>query len=180
MQLLGDDIAQYPSAKGSPVGTTCLYYSIDGPPPPGAEDPILFLNGDGPSAGPINNMCFPSVVSSTYAPPSKTLASVSLLGVTDSSQESLDADVRKQLHDWFPHGNISDWKLLKVFRIPYAQPPQPLPSLQRREPRLDRGIYVAGDHRSDATLDGAMRSGRYAAQALLRDYDQLVLATKAP
>ena len=52
-----------PVRPGAPVGTTCLYFAIDGPPPLSA--PILYLNGDG--GGMINNCCFPSTVASTYA-----------------------------------------------------------------------------------------------------------------
>jgi hypothetical protein len=34
---------------------------------------------------------------------------------------------------------------------------------------LGDGLYVCGDHRFSATLDGALRSGRVAAEAVLAD-----------
>lgn len=34
---------------------------------------------------------------------------------------------------------------------------------------LGGGLYVAGDHRTTATLDGALKSGRLAAEAVLAD-----------
>ena len=38
-----------------------------------------------------------------------------------------------------------------------------------RPVRLDGGRYVCGDHREDASIDGALRSGRRAALAVLAD-----------
>jgi len=45
------------------VGTCCLYFSAPAAPYP---DNILYLNGTG--GGLVNNACFPSTVSATYAP----------------------------------------------------------------------------------------------------------------
>lgn len=33
--------------------------------------------------------------------------------------------------------------------------------------QLSEGLFVCGDHRESATLDGALKSGRRAAQAIL-------------
>ena len=45
-KLLGDEtMAKAPSSGGSAVGTTCLYFAIDGPPP--LPTPVLYLDGDG-------------------------------------------------------------------------------------------------------------------------------------
>ena len=41
--LLGEPLAKQPSAGGAAVGTTCLYFAIDGPAP--LPTPILYLNG---------------------------------------------------------------------------------------------------------------------------------------
>ncbi len=45
-------------------GVRCLYYSAPEPP---LGEPILVLNGD--QRGPINNLCVPSNVCPSYAPP---------------------------------------------------------------------------------------------------------------
>ena len=37
----------------------------------------------------------------------------------------------------------------------------------QRPVRLSQGLYVCGDHRDSATLDGALKSGRRAAEAIL-------------
>ena len=168
--------ATSPSAPGAPVGTTCLYFAIDGPPP--LSTPILYLNGDG--GGMINNCCFPSTVASTYAPAGKSLASVSIVGVPSGiGDETLVETVRSELEAWFGAGKcegrngesppVKEWRHLKTYSIPYEQPNQETPSELERTTRLGDGAYVCGDHRSPATFDGAMMSGRIAAEAVVAD-----------
>lgn len=48
-------------------------------------------------------------------------------------------------------------------------PRQALPTELFRPVALGSGLYVAGDHRTTATLDGALKSGRLAAEAVLAD-----------
>jgi predicted NAD/FAD-dependent oxidoreductase len=38
-----------------------------------------------------------------------------------------------------------------------------------RPVRVERGLYVCGDHRETASIEGALRSGRRAAEALALD-----------
>lgn len=96
--LLGEPLAKAPSAGGDAVGTTCLYFAIDGPAP--LSTPILYLNGDG-GPGVVNNCCFPSTVAPSYAPAGKSLASVSLIGVPDVTDAELEKTVRAELEQWF-------------------------------------------------------------------------------
>lgn len=179
-----------PEARSS----NCLYYAIDGPPP--VTDPVLILNGDDDNnvslgaevtRAVVNNVCFPSQVSAAYAPPGKSLASVTVVGALPGiSDDVLDFQVRQQLEAWFPSSaaasgdstgdtSVKMWKLLKIYRIPYAQPAQTPPykvptdaddySLAKLAPNL----YVCGDYRGTATLNGAFESGRKAAQLILMD-----------
>lgn len=115
------------SALGEPRpgrGSTCLYYSFDGPSPLG--DPLLVLNGEaaGSSQTRVNNMVFLSDVAPAYAPMGKGLASVTVVGVPNVNNTVLDEDVRRQLGGWFGKEVVEKWKLLKVYVIPYAQPSQ--------------------------------------------------------
>jgi hypothetical protein len=43
------------------------------------------------------------------------------------------------------------------------------PTNLQRPVRLGGGLFVCGDHRDSATLDGALKSGRRAAKAILAD-----------
>lgn len=145
--------------------TTCFYYAADASP---LDDPILVLNGDG--EGPINNLSVLSDVAPGYAPEGQALISVVVLGLPDVPDEQLEARVRRQLADW--HGpEVGAWRHLRTVRVRYALPEQAPPYLSPPEKPVTRepGLYVCGDHRETASLHGAMRSGRRAAEALLAD-----------
>lgn len=142
---------------------TTLYFSADQPP---LEEPILVLNGT--DAGPINNLCCPSQVSPHYAPSGASLISVSVLGNPSETDSELEAAVRSQLREWFGV-QIQRWQLLKVYRIAHALPSQVPPALEQvhRPTKQADGLYVCGDHLDTASINGAMFSGRAAAEALL-------------
>ena len=153
-KLLGDS----PPVGGQSV--TCLYFAADRPP---IDDPILVLNGDG--EGPVNNLCVPSQVAPTYAPENKSLVSVSVLGMPD---DDVEAAVRDQLQDWF--GDIVDtWRHLRTYRIPFALPAQAPPALSPVAKAASRGdhVFVCGDYLDTASIQGAMLSGRRAAESLI-------------
>lgn len=157
-ELLGDTI----SSAGQ--GTTCLYFTA--PRPPIAKS-LLVINGDG--RGPINNLCVPTVAAPSYGPGDQSLVSVTVLG-TGNDPDRLLAEVRAQLGEWF--GTVvQDWRHLRTYSIPYALPAQRPPALNvpERSVRWQPGIYVCGDHRDNASIQGAMVSGRRAAEAVLKD-----------
>ena len=168
--IAGEALEATPSASGPPVGTTCLYFAIDGEAPLPA--PILYLDGSKKPEGGnlINNCCFPSTVSRSYAPEGMSLASVSVVGVPSMDDQSLEREARRELGAMFGEG-VEDWRHLRTYRIPFAQPNQQVPTNLNRDVRLGDGrTYVCGDHRSPATFDGAMRSGRLCAEAVLDDF----------
>lgn len=163
--------------------STCLYFAIDGPPP--VTDPILVLNGDqgkapgGGGGGPVNNVCFPSSVQASYAPPGKALASVTVVGFAEGvSDEELVAQTKAQLGVWFQDPEVvKDWTFLRSYRIRHAQPGQAPPGAGEpprtafeKGPEVRPGLLCCGDHMGTATLNGAMDSGRRAAESILRTY----------
>ena len=56
-----------------------------------------------------------------------------------------------------------------MFRRLFNHRPQAPPTDLFRPVSLGSGLYVCGDHRTAATLDGALKSGRLAAEAVLAD-----------
>ena len=151
--------------KPSFNGTACLYFVADEAP---IKEPMLVLNGQG--QGLVNNLCVPTRIAPSYGPPGAHLVSVSTVGVPEMSDESLVALVRVELSEWFGTGAL-DWRHLRTYRIPEALPemlPRTLTS-EIRQTRLSKGLYVAGDHVATASTNGAMRSGRLTAEALLAD-----------
>ncbi|CAM8987121.1 unnamed protein product [Rhodiola kirilowii] len=147
--------------------TVCLYFSAAQARIP-TRDPILYLNGTG--QGIINNMFFATNVAPSYAPEGKALVSVSLIGSYDDvPDDELVVRVAGELCEWFGSEMVRSWTHLRTYRVGYAQPNQCPPTDLRRKPRIRNGVYVCGDHRSSATFDGALVSGREAAEALLND-----------
>ena len=154
------------------MGTVCVYFAAPRAP---RDEPILYLNGDG--AGLVNNACVPSAVCPSYAPAGTALISASLVGVpppgsdldprTPAGDAALAAAVRDELSAWFGADATAGWRHLRTYVIPYSQPSQSVPSVLQRPVRLAPWLFAAGDHREAATLDGALRSGRRAADALL-------------
>jgi hypothetical protein len=128
----------------------------------------LVLNGEG---GPINNLAVISNVAPSYAPSGASLVSVTILGVSPPEEEArLLIDVRDQLGNWYGP-KARGWHHLRTYRIPQALPAQPAPTLSipERPVRMRPGLYVCGDHRDNASLNGAMVSGKRAAGAVLED-----------
>jgi predicted NAD/FAD-dependent oxidoreductase len=77
--------------------------------------------------------------------------------------------VRRQLREWYGPA-VDYWEQLAVYRIPHALPAAPPPQGRLRTPvRRGDGLYVAGDARDSPSTQGALVSGRRAANAVLRD-----------
>jgi phytoene dehydrogenase-like protein len=144
---------------------TCLYFAAEKAP---VEEPILLLDGDG--TGPANNVAVPSAVARGYAPAGVALVSATVLGAPALGDAALEAAVRGQMAKWFGPV-VRRWRHLRTYRIPFAQPEQAPPALTpwRRPVRVRPGLYVCGDHRDNASINGALESGRRAAEAVIED-----------
>ncbi len=152
-KLLGDSNV----VKGQSV--SCIYFAADEPP---IAEAILVLNGDG--LGPINNLCVPSQVSHDYAPAGQSLISVTVLG-THSNSGELHNQVTHQLTSWF--GDVvSKWRHLRTYAIDYALPNQQSTRIGQLSKPSDR-LLICGDHRDTGSINGAMASGRQAAETVL-------------
>lgn len=148
-----------PRAEGW-TGTTCVYFAADRSP---VGEPILVLNADD---GPINNIVVLSDISPAYAPPGQSLVVCTVLG----DHADIEAAVQNQLRTWY--GSVVDrWRHLKTFRIPHALPNKSVAAMgdPHRRPRVGDGLYLCGDHCDFASLNGALNSGRRAAEAILAD-----------
>ncbi|MET9431850.1 MULTISPECIES: NAD(P)/FAD-dependent oxidoreductase [unclassified Streptomyces] len=133
------------------------------PAPPAAEPAALLLDAD--RTGPVAYTAVMSEVDPSRAPEGRVLVSSTVLGVPP---EGLEERVRRQLAGLYGVGT-ADWELLAVHHDPEAVPAMPPPHDPRRPVRLLAGLYVCGDHRDAGTVQGALSSGRRAAQAVLRD-----------
>ncbi|MED6114812.1 hypothetical protein PIB30_083993 [Stylosanthes scabra] len=156
-----------PVQKKPVRNTVCIYFSANRDEIP-VSDPLLFLNGSG--KGIVNNMFFATNVAPSYAPPDKALISVSLIGIFEGeTDDELANKVVQELSGWFGEKVVGKWKYLRTYRVGYAQPNQCPPTDLNKNPRIESGLYVCGDYLTSATFDGALVSGRRAAECLLKD-----------
>lgn len=161
-RLLGE-----PAPAAGWRSTACVYFAADRPP---ITEPILLLNGEGPTAGPINNLCVPSHFSPDYAPADQSLVSATVIGDPSESDDELVEAIRRQAGEWFGP-DVAAWRLLRVCRIPYALPNQTPPHYGtiEKSTRARQRVFVCGDRYDTASINGAMRSGKRAAEAVLRE-----------
>jgi hypothetical protein len=136
--------------------TTSCYYASQGPLPAPLDQRLLILDGDG--LGPLHHLAPLSSLGPGFAPEGRGLVVASHDGVADPALEpALGAELRA----WFPD---TTWTLIAVRAIARGLP------VIEREPTAFAlpmpGLAVAGDHIADRSIDGALRSGRLAAQAL--------------
>jgi predicted NAD/FAD-dependent oxidoreductase len=122
--------------------------------------PVLVVDPD--RRGPVVNTVVVSTAAPSYAPGDRALVASTALGLDVD-----EADVRRHLallHDV----DVSGWDTVAVHRIPGCVPAMPPGTPLVQEPSHD-GVWVAGDHRDTASIQGALVSGRRVATALLRD-----------
>ena len=121
---------------------------------------------DGQRRGPLVNAAVLSRVAATYASGGRTLVSSSALGIHDGA----GAERAARAHLQVLYGvDTRGWTLVRHYPIRYALPAA-LPPLDVRRPvRLRDGLYVCGDHRDTPSVQGALVSGRRAADAVRAD-----------
>lgn len=167
-----------PRAQGVPAqkdrtwrAVTCIYFAGTGEPPDapglaGGNTPLLLLDGEG--RGPASNVVVMSNLSDRYAPPGHYLIACSLLG--SQPPEAVHA-VREQLARWFGPTTAASLRHLRTYTIDRALPDQSAPCYSRPNwpVRISPGLYACGDTHDTASIDGALKSGRLAAEAIIAD-----------
>lgn len=168
--VLATEYAAAATLRGEPPSgapgrqSTTLYFDAATAP---VRGPWLLLNGG--QEGPIGTACVLSEVAPTYAPAGRALVSVSLADQTAPGGLDQQQAVRAQLRDWFG-ATVDGWRHLRTDRISQALPPvSSLAGQQGVSPRLKPGLYRCGDYCETGTLDGALLSGRKAADLVLAD-----------
>ena len=144
---------------------TTWYFLADGNPALlTGGDPILVVDGRS-ARGPVVNTVVMTHAAPTYASGGRTLVSASVLGLHASTE--MDAVVREQLAQLYGVGTRG-WEQVAAYPVRYALPAMVPPLDVRRPVALGEWLFVAGDHRDTASIQGAMVSGRRTADAALR------------
>lgn len=140
-------------------GVTTWYFSIPARPP---GDPVLVLDG---GSDLLVNATVLSDVAPSYAPAGQALVAASVPDRLDDDLEPLLRERLSRLYDC----DTREWTLLERYAIPHALPVCPPGMAMRRQVRVGERRYVCGDHRDTGSIQGALVSGRRAADALLHD-----------
>lgn len=145
-------------------GCRTIYFAADSAP---IAEPILMLDGSAERRGPIHHLCVPSGVCASYAPAGRTLISATSVGISALDDAEFTAAAQRQMEGWFGATVVRQWRPLAVHRIPNALP-QRFPNEQARDEavRIGEGVFACGDHLETPSINGALRSGRRAADAV--------------
>jgi len=148
-QLLG--LTEVPRIAG------CItWYHADAVNPSGSGRLVV----DGQRRGPIINSVVMSDISSSYAPANQHLISTTTdLNVTES-------DVRRHLAILWGVDTYA-WQFIAKYEIPAALPIHNVGRALSQSMKISDHHFVAGDHRTVPSQQGALFSGRLAAQLIL-------------
>ncbi|MFB6104865.1 MAG: NAD(P)/FAD-dependent oxidoreductase [Halobacteriaceae archaeon] len=148
-------------------GCVTQYYTLPAPRAPDTGGRLLLNAADDMP----NHVAPLSAVAPEYAPDDRALLAATFLGDPDATDTDLAATTRTTLREWFPERHIDDLEVLHTSHVPFAQFDQPpgchatLPT-----PRAPPGqAYLAGDFTRWSSIQGALESGRRAADALTED-----------
>jgi phytoene dehydrogenase-like protein len=148
-QLLGlDQVAAH-------VGCVTWYHVPDSPP---TDNAYLLL--DGMQAGPVVNSLVISNLVSNYAPVGRSLISSTTI------QRTSESEVRRHLSAMWGT-STQDWQLLAKYEIPSALPLARVGHRLTNSVRISENIFIAGDWRESPSQNGALKSGRRAAETLI-------------
>ena len=115
---------------------------------------------DGQNRGPIINTIVVSDISGDYSPAgSHLLSTTTELGTTES-------DVRRHLSIIWGT-STHDWQLIAKYEIPAALPIQSIGRALTQSVKISDEVFVIGDHRAVPSQQGALFSGRLAAELIL-------------
>ena len=151
------------------VPSTTQYYRLSDATPVSTGRKIL-LNSDDPSP----NVVVPlTEVAPEYAPDGEQLLCATFLGddARFRDTDDLAADTRAALSAWYPERSFGGLEPIHTERIEFAQFAQP-PGVHGGLPDTDDPdgpIYLAGDYTEWSSIQGAMKSGRVAADAISDD-----------
>jgi phytoene dehydrogenase-like protein len=112
-----------------------------------------------------------SAAAPEYAPEGSQLLDATFLGEQDEDDEALGEAVRSALSSWYPENHFGELEVVGVDRIEFAQFAQP-PGFRGTLPAVDApdgAVYLAGDYTRWSSIQGAMESGRRAAEAVRAD-----------
>ena len=129
-------------------------------PAPPTRTPMLAVDGrrgDGVAPGPVWNAAVVSAAAPSYAPTGHHLVEATCL-LDRPDGDATEDEVLRHVGQIFGC-DTGDWRTVVRHRIPDALPATPPPLRTRSPVALGDGVFVCGDHRDTASIQGALVSG---------------------
>jgi len=138
-------------------GTVTQYFQTDKT----AATLEAFIGLDARPSSPINNFARHDEVSTGLAPQNRSLWSVTLRGEAKPKETALELSKLLSISE-------NSLEFIKEYKIARALPviDRPKWSIPPEQTQLTEHIHLAGDYLTNASIDGAMRSGEAAARAV--------------
>ena len=140
-----------------------VYFSA---PKQSVERKLIALNSSDQQL--CNNVAFIDSIVAGYAPAGYSLIAVSVIDDQDIDSPDLEKKLLEELVSWY--SDAMSWKHLKTYRIPYALPNNKTVTNKVGTDNFNANsnCFICGDHLLYGAIDGAMKSGRLAAEAVLK------------
>ena len=139
------------------LSSTTWYHTTENAP---SDSATLVIDSE--NRGPVVNSLVISNLSQDYAPSGQSLISSTTIA------HASESEVRRHLALMWG-SNTADWRFLAKYEINSALPLFVPGAESVKSARVGENIYCAGDYLSGPSQNGAMLSGRLAAQELLLD-----------
>ncbi len=159
-----------PAAMTRPL--TTFWHAV----PDGSRDPAVLgpfggtgmIHLDGQRRSALANTVVMTATARSYSPDDRALVATTILGRprADVSDPASEPGLRRELSRVYG-ATTTTWQLVHVHELPNALTAMPPPLDVRQPVALGDGLFVAGDHRDSASIQGALVSGRRAADAVL-------------
>lgn len=150
-----------PEIGSVPTRSCTTWYHVPNQGPQELSDGLALLTLDGDGNGPLVNSAVLTHAAPSYAPPGMSLVSSTAIGTADVA---LEHTVRDQLQKLYGV-DTSRWDCIATYTVDPALPAMDVPLQTRKPVQIRPGVFVAGDHRDTASIQGALVSGRRAAAA---------------
>ncbi|MCU1536142.1 MAG: amine oxidase [Humibacillus sp.] len=148
-----------------PTTTGLVTWWFEAPEPPDRL-PLIALDGrrtaGGPTPGPVWNAAVMSAAAPSYAPPARHLVEATCL-LDRPDGEAGEAEVLRHVGEIYGVPTTG-WRTVTRHRVAVALPAMTPPLHVRSRLDLGDGVFVCGDHRDTASIQGALVSGHRAAE----------------
>ena len=148
-----------PPVESNPA--SCVWFAADRAPITGR-----YIVLDGTGRGPALNLSVMTYIAPEYAPDGSALIAAACPGVDDPG---IEPAVRAQLREMWG-STVETWRHLRTDAIAHGQPRQPPPFSPKQRIDLGDGMFVCGDHRDTASIQGALYSGRRCGEAVVSSF----------